>query len=73
MHAPIAARRENVMQILLAEGVTADRVRYRDGTAEELAGQRGVSGYRFVYKMGNDYSTATIRCIANSPASIRST
>ena len=47
-----AARREHVMQILLAEGVTADRVRFRDGTAEELAGQRGVPGYRFVYDVG---------------------
>lgn len=46
------ARREHVMQILLAEGVTADRVRYRDGTVEELAGQRGVPGYRFVYDVG---------------------
>ena len=43
------ARRESTMQVLLQEGVEAGRLRYRDGTAEELAGQRGVPGYRFVY------------------------
>ncbi|MBL7946585.1 MAG: hypothetical protein JNN32_11025 [Flavobacteriales bacterium] len=46
------ARRESTMQYLLAQGVTPARVRYRDGTAEELAGQRGVPGYRFVYDVG---------------------
>ncbi len=46
------ARRESTMQFLLAQGVEAARVRYRDGTAEELAGQRGVPGYRFVYDVG---------------------
>jgi hypothetical protein len=46
------ARREHVMQLLLAEGVPATRVRYREGTAEELAGQRGVPGYRFVWDVG---------------------
>ena len=46
------ARRESTMQFLLAQGVTPTRVRYRDGTAEELAGQRGVPGFRFVYDVG---------------------
>lgn len=46
------ARRESTMQFLLAQGVTPARVRYRDGTAEELAGQRGVPGFRFVYDVG---------------------
>lgn len=46
------ARRESTMQFLLAQGVTPARVLYRDGTAEELAGQRGVPGYRFVYDVG---------------------
>jgi hypothetical protein len=46
------ARRESTMQFLLEQGVTPARVRYRDGTAEELAGQRGVPGYRFVYDVG---------------------
>ncbi|MBK7384340.1 MAG: hypothetical protein IPI81_13590 [Flavobacteriales bacterium] len=44
-----AARKEHVMQLLLSEGLPAARVRFREGTAEELAGQRGVPGYRFVY------------------------
>jgi hypothetical protein len=44
-----AARREHVMQFLLGEGVAAERVRFRPGTAEELAGQKGVPGYRFIY------------------------
>ena len=47
------ARRESTMQFLLAQGVDAARVRYREGTAEELAGQRGVPGFRFVYDVGN--------------------
>jgi len=38
-----------VMQLILGEGLPAARVRFRDGTPEELAGQRGVPGYRFVY------------------------
>lgn len=46
------ARRESTMQFLLAQGVDAARVRYREGTAEELAGQRGVPGFRFVYDVG---------------------
>lgn len=46
------ARRESTMQFLLAQGITPARVHYRDGTAEELAGQRGVPGYRFVYDVG---------------------
>ncbi len=46
------ARRESTMQFLLAQGVASARVRYRDGTAEELAGQRGVPGFRFVYDVG---------------------
>ncbi|MBL7951389.1 MAG: DUF748 domain-containing protein [Flavobacteriales bacterium] len=46
------ARRESTMQFLLAQGATPARVRYRDGTAEELAGQRGVPGFRFVYDVG---------------------
>mgnify|MGYP001248220242 CR=1 FL=1 len=46
------ARRESTMQFLLGQGVTPARVRYRDGTAEELAGQRGVPGFRFVYDVG---------------------
>ncbi|MEZ4789677.1 MAG: DUF748 domain-containing protein [Flavobacteriales bacterium] len=48
------ARRESTMQFLLARGVPAGRVRYREGTAEELAGQRGVPGYRFVYDVGDE-------------------
>jgi len=48
------ARRESTMQFLLAQGVPAGRVRYREGTAEELAGQRGVPGYRFVYDVGDE-------------------
>lgn len=43
------ARREIVMQFLLAEGLPAARVRYREGTKEELAGQRGAPGFRFVF------------------------
>ncbi|TXI83064.1 MAG: DUF748 domain-containing protein [Flavobacteriales bacterium] len=46
------ARRENTMQLLLANGMDPARVRYRDGTPEELAGQRGVPGFRFVYDVG---------------------
>lgn len=46
------ARRESTMQFLLAQGVEPARVRYREGTAEELAGQRGVPGFRFVYDVG---------------------
>ena len=46
------ARRESTMQFLFAQGVASARVRYRDGTAEELAGQRGVPGFRFVYDVG---------------------
>ncbi len=46
------ARRESTMQFLLAQGVEPARVRYSEGTAEELAGQRGVPGYRFVYDVG---------------------
>lgn len=46
------ARRESTMQYLLAQGITPARVRYRDGTAEELAGQRSVPGYRFMYDVG---------------------
>lgn len=46
------ARRESTMQFLLAQGVEPARVRYRDGTAEELAGQLGVPGFRFVYDVG---------------------
>jgi hypothetical protein len=48
------ARRENIMQFLLAEGLPAERVRFREGTAAELAGQRGVPGYRFVYDVGEE-------------------
>lgn len=48
-----AARKERVLQLLLAEGVVAERVDFREGTAEELAGQRGVPGYRFVYDMAD--------------------
>ncbi|MCB9182544.1 MAG: DUF748 domain-containing protein [Flavobacteriales bacterium] len=44
------ARRENLMQFLLAEGVPPERVRYREGTPEELAGKRGAPGYLFVYE-----------------------
>lgn len=43
------ARRESTMQFLLGQGVEPAHVRYREGTAEELAGQRGVPGFRFVY------------------------
>lgn len=43
------ARRENILRALLAQGLPPTRVRYREGTAEELAGQRGVPGYRFVF------------------------
>ena len=46
------ARRESTMQFLLAQGAEPARVRYRDGTTEELAGQRGVPGFRFVYDVG---------------------
>ncbi|HRH69055.1 MAG TPA: DUF748 domain-containing protein [Flavobacteriales bacterium] len=46
------ARRESTMQFLLAQGISPERVRYREGTDEELAGQRGVPGYRFVYDVG---------------------
>jgi hypothetical protein len=46
------ARRESTMRFLLAQGVEPARVRYRDGTPEELAGQRGVPGFRFVYDLG---------------------
>jgi hypothetical protein len=46
-----AARKEHVMQLLLAEGVPATRAAFREGTAAELAGQRGVPGYRFVYAL----------------------
>lgn len=44
-----AARKENVMQLILNEGLPAAQVRFREGTPEELAGQRGVPGYHFVY------------------------
>lgn len=43
------ARREIVMQYLLAEGVPAGRVSYREGTREELAGKRGEPGFLFVF------------------------
>jgi len=49
-----AARREHVMQFLLSEGIPAERVRFRDGTVEELAGQRGVPGYRFIYDVKDE-------------------
>lgn len=48
-----AARRESTMQVLLSLGVEPARVRFRDGTAEELAGQRGVPGYLFVYAVAD--------------------
>lgn len=43
------ARREHVMQFLLAEGLTPARVVFREGTSEELAGELGTPGYRFIY------------------------
>lgn len=46
-----AARKEHVMQLLLANGVPATHVRIRPGSPEELTGQRGLPGYRFVYDM----------------------
>lgn len=48
------ARKEHVMKYLLGQGVPADRIKVRPGTKEELAGQLGVPGYRFVYDMGNE-------------------
>ena len=43
------ARRENTMQALLRSGVSPARVRFRNGTAEELATWKGVPGYRFIF------------------------
>lgn len=48
------ARKEHVMKYLLGQGVPAARVKIRAGTKEELAGQQGVPGYRFVYDMGEE-------------------
>lgn len=47
------ARREHVMQFILAEGITPARVRFRDGTSEELAGELGAPGYRFIYDIAD--------------------
>ena len=44
-----AARKEHVMQLLLQEGMPPHRVRFRAGTAEELAGRQGLPGYRFIF------------------------
>jgi hypothetical protein len=43
------ARRENVMQALLAAGVVPERVRFRQGSPAELAAYKGAPGYRFIY------------------------
>lgn len=43
------ARRENIMQWLLARNVPPARVEFREGTHEELATWKGSPGYRFVF------------------------
>lgn len=43
------ARREHIMQWLLARNVPAARVRFREGTRDELATWKGAPGYRFVF------------------------
>ncbi|MEZ4807972.1 MAG: DUF748 domain-containing protein [Flavobacteriales bacterium] len=43
------ARRARVLSTTSAVGVPPARIRFRDGSTEELAGQRGAPGYRFVY------------------------
>ncbi len=48
------ARKEHVMQYLLDQGVPAARMKFRAGTQQDLAGQQGVPGYRFVYDMGEE-------------------
>ncbi len=47
------ARREHVMQFLLAEGITPARVVFREGTSEELVGELGAPGYRFIYDIAD--------------------
>lgn len=44
------ARRENIMQFLLAQGADPARTAYRNGTDDELNGRIGRPGYRFVFE-----------------------
>jgi hypothetical protein len=44
-----SARREQVMQTLMAAGIAPQRVRFRKGTPGEVAAYKGAPGYRFIY------------------------
>lgn len=48
------ARRESVMQYLLAKGLSPARVAYRPGTAVETAGRTGPPGFRFIFDAADD-------------------
>ena len=49
-----ASRRASVSHTLQTAGLAIDRVKFREGTEEELTGQRGVPGYRFIYAIGEE-------------------